>query len=459
MIEEKLVKQKLYEKYIEPKKKKRKKYIGVEIEMPILNLKKKPVDFELIHGITDEFMETFGFEKEGIDDEGNVYAAVDGKTGDILSYDCSYNNLEFSFGKSENLNEIFARFRKYYSYLNHRLKEHHHTLTGMGINPYYIYNRLEPIPNGRYRMLLHHIKSYKEYDIPMYFHEYPAYGLFSSASQVQLDVEYENLVDTINVFSKLEPVKAILFSNSVMLNEQEEIACIRDMFWENSTHGINPHNIGMFEYELESVEDLIKYIETTSMYCVEKNEKYINFPPVNILQYFRQEQIEGEYFDGKEYKKIKFTPEIEDIKYLRTFKFEDLTFRGTIEFRSACCQPIEDVMSVSAFHLGLLNNLEKLKEILDNDRTLYHRGYNASELRKLFNRINWPENFNQENVYSQVKKIIDLAKEGLQQRRLGEEKFLEPLYERIEKRTNPAKQMLNKLETGKTLEEIIREYA
>ena len=35
------------------------------------------------------------------DDNEHIYLAVDDKTGDGLSYDCSYNTLEFSFGKEE----------------------------------------------------------------------------------------------------------------------------------------------------------------------------------------------------------------------------------------------------------------------------------------------------------------------------------------------------------------------
>lgn len=52
-MNENLIKEALYQKYIEPTKKKRESYIGIEIEMPILNLDKKPVDFAIIHKITD----------------------------------------------------------------------------------------------------------------------------------------------------------------------------------------------------------------------------------------------------------------------------------------------------------------------------------------------------------------------------------------------------------------------
>lgn len=355
---------------------------------------------------------------------------------------------------------MYQRFCEYYSYLQRELQQHHYTLTGMGVNPFRNYNKNVAIPNGRYRMLLHHLNSYKRYrDIPMYFHEYPNYGLFSSASQVQLDVNYEELPMAIRAFSKVEPIKALLFNNSVLLGEHEELACCRDMFWENSTHGINPHNIGMFDCEIETVEDLQSYIESTSIYCLEREGKYINFPPVPIMEYFEKDTIVGEYYADGVYHEVTFAPEIEDLEYLRTFKFEDLTFRGTIEFRSVCCQPVSDVMTVSAFHLGLKNRLKELDALLQDDHVLYHHGFSATELRKLFVKQELPAFVNRQEVYGLAKRVVDLAKKGLQMYGYGEEIFLEPLYERIRQQMNPAQKMLVQLRENKNIEDVILEYS
>lgn len=458
MIREEIIRQQLYEKYIEPTKKNKKKYVGVEIEMPIVNLGKAAVDFEIVHRITKKFMEHFQFHEIGRDEDGNIYSAQNSSNGDILSYDCSYNNLELSLGRGKELNSLYQRFSEYYEYLQKEFSIYHYVLTGMGINPYRIYNRNVPIPTGRYRMLFHHLGSYKNYDLPMYFHEYPQYGTFSSASQVQLDVSYEDLLMTIKAFSKLEPIKALLFSNSVLMGEHEELLCCRDMFWENSTHGVNSHNIGMFDCELETIDDLMAYIESTSIYCVERGDKYINFPPIRIMDYFKQEFIVGEYFDHGVYREIKIKPQLSDIDYLRTFKFEDLTFRGTIEFRSVCCQPIRDCMTVAAFHLGLKNVLRELNDLLENDHILYHHGYTATELRRMFNRDKLPSFVNQDEVYQLAKKVVDLAKKGLQKRGFSEEKMLDPLYDRLEERMNPAKRMLSLKRQGIDMEDIILEY-
>lgn len=454
------VKQLLFDRFIKPTINNQNNYIGVEIEMPILNLDKKPVNFEIVHNITEKFIEHFDFLPVGIDEDGNIYSAKSSQNSDILSYDCSYNNLELSFGKEENLFEIQKRFDVYYRYLQEIFRLYNYTLTGMGVNPYRVYNKNEPIPNGRYRMLYHHLSSYPMYgNLPMYFHSYPKFGMFSSASQVQLDANYKELPRLINVFSELEPIKAVLFSNSVLTGDHEEYICCRDIFWENSTHGINPHNIGMYNQKFENVEEIVNYISTTSIYCVERDGKYINFSPILFSDYLKLEGIVGEYYENGRYRKILVQPSVYDIEYLRTFKFEDITYRGTIEFRSVCCQPISNSMVVAAFHLGIKNNLDKAEQILQNDKVLLGNGYTTTELRKLLIKTEMPSFIDIDGLYRMARDVVDAASEGLKSRGKGEEILLAPLYERIDKRTNPARTMLNLMNRGTPVEKIIEMYS
>ena len=449
----------LYDRYIKPTENKTGSYIGVEIEMPIVNLEHKAVDFEIVHNLTSAFLKEFRFIPTGIDEQGHIYSALNKENGDIFSYDCSYNNMEFSFGKESELHTIHERFVKYYSFVQDFFKTYNYTLTGMGINPNRLVNINMPIENGRYKMLFHHLSSFSKYAcLPMYFHRYPQFGMFSSASQVQLDVTKERLPQVINTFNRLEPIKALLFSNSVLLNENEDLICCRDMLWENSTHGINSHNVGMYDCEMRSVDDVLNYIATTAIYCVEREGKYLNFKPVNILEYFNTDTLTGEYMENDKICSMEFHPQPEDISYLRTFKFEDLTYRGTIEFRSGCCQPISDVMTVSAYHLGLLNKTAELSELMKNDRSLYNNGYNAVELRRQLVCRELPSYIDTDGLYELAKDVLDLCKAGLTERGFGEEIYLAPLYERIEKRTNPARTMLERLKNGTNINEIVKEY-
>ena len=51
----------IYEKYIAPTKKNRPDYIGVEIEMPVVNLDGKPVDEAVSISVAEKFTDHFGF--------------------------------------------------------------------------------------------------------------------------------------------------------------------------------------------------------------------------------------------------------------------------------------------------------------------------------------------------------------------------------------------------------------
>ncbi len=459
MISRNLVRNKLYEEFIKPTNQ-IKNYIGIEIEIPIINLNKQAVDFDVVHKITSKFQRQYcDFKKDGIDYDGNVFALKNPKTEDIVCYDCSYNNIEFAMGKEKELFSINERFCDYYSFVKESFEEYDHTLTGMGINPYRKYNVNKPIPSERYLMLYHHLKSFKNYnDIPMYFHKYPEYGMFSSASQVQLDVQRDNLIKTINVFSKIEPIKALLFSNSVLIEAHNHIACFRDSLWEYSTHGVNPHNIGAYDVDFKDIDNFQSYLESLNIYCVMRDGAYINFPSMNLMDYFSRDYVSGEIYYNGEYRKIDVKPCISDIKYLRPFKFINLTFRGTVEFRSICTQPIKDSMCVAAFHLGLKDNLDELNYIIDNDDVLYHNGYTASELRRLLIRDEVPSFIDKNDLCRLSKDIVDIASEGLEERGIGEEIFLNPLYERIKKHTNPGKEILQSLHNNNGIEKIIKEY-
>ena len=459
MISNQQVKDKLYEEFIKPTNQE-KNFIGIEIEIPIINLDKKAVDFDVVHSITKQFQNNYGdFKEDGIDYDGNVFSLKNPKTDDIVCYDCSYNNIEFAMGKEKDLFTINDRFCEYYAFTKELFEEHNHTLTGMGINPYRKYNVNEPIPSERYLMLYHHLKSYRNYqNLPMHFHEYPEYGMFSSASQVQLDVRRENLVKTINVFSKIEPIKALLFSNSVLFGENDDITCFRDALWEYSTHGVNPHNIGGYDVDLKDIDDLQAYLESLNIYCVMRDGAYINFPSMNLLEYFSRDYVRGEIYCKGQYRTIDVRPCVSDIKYLRPFKFINLTFRGTVEFRSICTQPIRDSMCVAAFHLGLKDMLDELGELIEKDSVIYHKGYTTSELRKLLIQKDIPQFFNKKDICRLSKDIVDLARFGLEDRGLGEEIFLNPLYERIKNHTNPGKELLRSIKKGIKIEKIIDDY-
>ena len=115
-------------------------------------------------------------------------------------------------------------------------------------------------------------------------------------------------------------------------------------------------------------------------------------------------------------------------------------------------------MCVAAFHLGLKDMLDELGELIEKDSVIYHKGYTTSELRKLLIQKDIPQFFNKKDICRLSKDIVDLARFGLEDRGLGEEIFLNPLYERIKNHTNPGKELLRSIKKGIKIEKIIDDY-
>lgn len=452
------IKQHLYGKYIQPTETEREDFIGIEVEMPVVRLSEGPTDYTVAQEAAAALAQEFGFVCDKFDDNGVCFSATRPDNQDNISFDCSYNNLELSLGKERSLAAIDERFRSYVGFLNSKLSANDHLLTGMGINPRHELNRRDFIPSERYRMLERYLRKARTSNVPMYFHPYVDYGAYASASQVQLDVRRDSLIKTLRAFGNVEPVKAVLFNNA-LLGAEPQLLNVRDMLWENSTHGINPHNVGMFDCTLESVDDLLEYISTTSIFCTERDGRYINFSPVPIIDYLEMKSVQGEYYADGAYHPITITPQEDDLAYLRTYKFEDLTFRGTIEFRSCCCQPLEETMTVAAFHTGLMKRVDELDKLVRADDVLFHHGYSATELRRIMNLRDWPRFIDQDALRALCLQVLDLAHDGLVELGGGDERYLQPLYERARTLCSPARSMIQALENGTPVRELIERYS
>ena len=68
-IEEKL-NEAIYDRYIKPTKRPRTDSIGLEFELPILNRTESPVDFSVVHSVTEDFVKHFQFSELHRDDDG-----------------------------------------------------------------------------------------------------------------------------------------------------------------------------------------------------------------------------------------------------------------------------------------------------------------------------------------------------------------------------------------------------
>ena len=229
-------------------------------------------------------------------------------------------------------------------------------------------------------------------------------------------------------------------------------------FWRDSLHGLNPHNCDLYHLPFRRLKSIRSYLATTSIYNVERDGHYIHFAPRPLQEYLLADAIAGEAVVPGGFERVTFTPRADDVRFLRPFKFEDLTYRGTLEFRSVCAQPVPEVLAFAAFYAGLMEMLPELAAILDDDETLYGHGYNVSELRELFNHRNWPLFLDRPALTKQLTRILDLAARGCSRRGANEGPLLAPLYRRAETLASPAREFVDGLERGESVDAFIARY-
>ncbi|EKE26772.1 MAG: glutamylcysteine synthetase [uncultured bacterium (gcode 4)] len=279
--------------------------------------------------------------------------------------------------------------------------------------------------------------------------------MFSSV-QLHLDLHSDEMVLYFNILNKITWLKALLFSNSPnFFDKEERCYCIRDLLWEHSACAVNSDNIEIHNYEFNNYQEILENVLNTSVFFVVRADKRIYFKPYRIKDFLQKSRIYGCYIEGCKKHEISFSPQIEDLKKLKPYNNIVLTSRGTAEIRSECIQPFKDLMSHSAFHIGIVHNMEKIKDhLLSVEKELDHT---YSELRKfaIYEGYDIQKHLNFD-IQAFIYELLLLTKEGIVSRGKNEEKFIDCLFDRLEKKTNPAIEWMNKMDQGMKTTEIIK---
>ena len=407
----------LKEKYLSNMKEDSELFVGVELEFPIVETNGNKTNIEVTKNLFRTLANLSDFEVEKIDDDQNPIQLIHCSSKDRILFELSYNTIEFAFERARSINEVAKRFEAYLKIIQLILQENNHEIQGHGIHPLWQENDNSPVKIERYKMLMAFLAMN---GTGMKTHSYPSYGAFICGNQVQLDVRRDNYLRIINAFNKIEAAKAYLFSNSEFSAEAWDTKIARDIFWEESLHGYYKENVGIYPKDYQSEEEFFNNLARTAIFTATREGKSYYFKPIRVEDYLDQKEITAYTADGNE-KIIK--PVKEDLKQHRSYQFQDLTARGTVEFRSVCTQPLETTFAPIAFELGLFVELEKLEDYLEDSSFFKNEEKDYRKLRKKYSKkiLNKKE---KEAVQSFSKDLLDIAKAGLMKRGYKEEKFL-----------------------------------
>lgn len=407
----------LKEKYLSNMKEDSELFVGVELEFPIVETNGNKTNIEVTKNLFRTLANLSVFEVEKIDDNQNPIQLVHCSSKDRILFELSYNTIEFAFERARSINDVAKRFEDYLKIIQPILQENNHEIQGHGIHPLWKENDNSPVKIERYKMLMAFLAMN---GTGMKTHSYPSYGAFICGNQVQLDVRRDNYIRIINAFNKIEAAKAYLFSNSEFSAEAWDTKIARDIFWEESLHGYYKENVGIYPKDYQSEEEFFNNLAKTAIFTATREGKSYYFKPIRVEDYLDQKEITAYTADGNE--KI-INPVKEDLKQHRSYQFQDLTARGTVEFRSVCTQPLEITFAPIAFELGLFVELEKLESYLEDSSFFKNEEQDYRKLRKKYSKKILSKE-EKEAIQSFSKDLLDIAEAGLMKRGYGEEKFL-----------------------------------
>ena len=402
-------------------------YIGIELEFPIVHTKGQPTDIEVSKELMRFLVDALSLEVEKEDQDGNPIQLVEPLSQDRILFEVSYTTLEFAFGRAQKIQDVQGRFQAYMKVIQEKLGKKDHAIQGWGIHPNWDQNDNRPVAYPRYQMLMDYLRMGNNQE-SVSLHDFPAYGAFICGSQVQLDVSKSNYLRVINAFNQVEAAKAYLFANSEFSGADWDTQISRDLFWEDSMHGIYPENVGVNAKLFKDEDDFFDYLDRSAIFTAERDGETYYFPPIQARDYLATDEIHAYTLNGKE---TLLAPQEKDFQTHRSYQYQDLTTRGTIEFRSVCTQPLDRTFASAAFHLGLLVNLDKLEAYLETASFFENFGRDYKSLRRQFSKKQLT-NEEKAGVVQFSKDLLAIAEQGLKIRGQQEMTYLEPLKEELD---------------------------
>lgn len=416
----------LKQRYYEPIKEQPELFVGIELEYPVVNLSGNATDVSLTKQLLVYLLDNFDFQADKYDSDNNPIQLIDEASGDMILFEVSYNTIEFAFAKAERISEVEERLDAYLSMIQPYLQNDNHELQGWGVNPNWAKNDNRPVKSPRYEMLMDFLELSKAKN-DSFFHDYPEYGSFICGSQVQLDVSKTSYLRVLNAFNQIEGPKAVLFANSEFWGSDWDLALSRDVFWENSMHGVFEENAGVFPKVFKSEGDYFSYLSETAIFTAKRGDETYYFEPIRAKDYLSTPSVKARSIHGEV---VTIEPSEEDFKTHRSYQFQDLTTRGTVEFRSVCTQPFSATFASAALHLGLLVNLETLESILKDTSLFEVFDYDYPRIRCLFSKKEISKD-HFKLILPLTEALLTCAEDGLKNRGFGEEVYLAPLQERL----------------------------
>ncbi len=413
--------------------------IGIEMELPVVTQIGEAVSLSIIQEMF-EFLKKEGFQLERDDFSNHVISASKINEESLKNFDYHIDTimtdagsgiLEVVLAPQDNLHTIQHSFSEIITLLVHYFDTRNCKIIGYGIQPLTPPSRKLLMPKERYFFY----EKFSPNNIIPKSEGADAHLLTITASnQCHIDISQDEAIPAINVLNALSGLQIILHANSPIWKGKVDTVykANREIFWDFcypdrlNQMGIPP--------KFRTIDDYIHYLLEFKPMLIKREKllRILNKPTFKDFM-FNESPTIGETLDGE---KSIIQPKIEDIHYLNTFCYFSVRLApnlGTIESRMCCQQPPKTALSPTAVSLGLLSNLEEAKKIVALYSLETWKKIRLDAIKQTFKTT-----VNDKSIIPLMTKFLEVVEEGLLKRNLGEEIFLKPLYERLNRQKSPA---------------------
>ncbi len=339
--------------------------------------------------------------------------------GIVVTNDSGWSNLEIALPPFAQLTDAEMAFDNIMAILKRLVGEIGGLILGYGIQPITAPAKENWIQKRRHQVVCKNFGC--EHDVNI---------TIISSSQVHVAVSQGEVVLANNVFNWLAGVMIAMMANSPVWKggiDPVRLAVRERMWWftPDDRHGIFPGPSRDLNHLFCKI---INFRHLVAKNC------HDYFLPKNTFAGFLRENQDREFLN-----------ELPALEGTMWFCARPRATLGTMEIRPACSQPREASMALPAFSLGIAENLVNAQAAID---ALGYPWGICRELRETAMTDGLKGKVDDLIIADLAGIFLEIAEAGLKKRGLGEEKYLTPLWNRVQARETLAEEIIAIFEKG-----------
>lgn len=369
---------------------------------------------------------------------------------DIITTDLGYAILEIDLAPAQSLHQAHDRLSQLIGLLTAILGKYDTRLLGYGVQPVTGPGPASLGPKYRYPVMMdicnqENVHAESAYRVDLH--------TLDAACQTQVEISAAESIPVVNALNATAGLRIALLANSAVWQKQPAgYKAVRQMFvdwcWPSRKVqlGIPP--------KFQSIEHYVDYLLDFRALLVKREQTLYRLDNNKAFRQFFND-ADGQYGVSLDGHRKKIVAGVEDIlahSGIAWFCARIQPGYGTIEDRISCQQPPDAHLCASALTLGLVENYRPLVEMAQAYSLDQWR-----ELRLLATRHALACSYPGMPLNELLKQMLAIAHKGLCQRGLGEEVYLEPLYQRLAEKRCPADDVLQQFQDG-GVESIVASY-